>query len=62
MIPSYGLTGAAMAMTSGRVMRMATLNIALALETRDAVSGDGLKRDSATDDAGNDETEVRRAA
>jgi O-antigen/teichoic acid export membrane protein len=34
LIPSFGLTGAAMAMIAGRLMRMATLNAALALETR----------------------------
>lgn len=42
LIPPYGLAGAAMAMIAGRIMRMATLNIALALETRDLPSGDDL--------------------
>ncbi|NQV26271.1 MAG: oligosaccharide flippase family protein [Rhodopirellula sp.] len=32
LIPSFGLTGAAMAMIVGRVMRLATLNVALAFE------------------------------
>ncbi len=35
LIPSFGLSGAAMAMIVGRLMRMATLNIALTLETQD---------------------------
>jgi len=34
LIPSYGLSGAAMAMIAGRLMRMATLNVALTFETR----------------------------
>ena len=33
LIPSFGLNGAAMAMTAGRLMRMAALNAALAVET-----------------------------
>jgi O-antigen/teichoic acid export membrane protein len=34
LIPSFGLSGAAMAMIAGRLMRMATLNVALAIETQ----------------------------
>ena len=40
LIPSFGLTGAAMAMIAGRIMRMGTLNAALALETRRSVNDD----------------------
>lgn len=40
LIPSYGLSGAATAMIAGRIMRMATLNTALAMETRTSAASD----------------------
>jgi hypothetical protein len=52
LIPSFGLTGAAMAMIAGRLMRMATLNAALVLETRN----------SATDDTSFESSTTRRKA
>ena len=52
LIPSFGLNGAAMAMITGRLMRMATLNAALAMETRR----------SATDDTSFESSTPRRKA
>ena len=40
LIPAYGLEGAAIAMITGRIMRMATLNLALAIEPQDCSTQD----------------------
>ena len=52
LIPSFGLNGAAMAMIAGRLMRMAALNAALAVETRR----------SATDETSFESSTTRRKA
>jgi O-antigen/teichoic acid export membrane protein len=65
LIPTYGLTGAAMAMILGRIMRMAALNAVLALELQTAppdseFENAGTSHDSTTPIGG--ESVARRAA